>query len=585
MQAVSYADTSRPDRTGAGEESVRLSQIFGRTLRQPPADAETVNHQLLLRARLVEQLVAGVYSYLPLGWKIARQIEQIIREEMDRAGGQELHMPAIQPSELWQESGRRWTVNVLYTLRDGRDREMVLAPTHEEAITDLVRHNVQSYRDLPQRLYQIQTKFRDEARPRGGLIRVREFIMKDLYSFDGDWEGLDRSYDAMYHAYQRVFERCGVPVVPVLADSGAIGGKESQEFLFLTEIGEDTALVCPSCHYAANAEKAEFVKPAAQPAEALPLSELATPGQKTIDDLVRFTGRTHAQTLKAVFYKADGQPVFVAIRGDLDVNEVKLRNTLKATNLELLDDAAVRQAGLVASSASPVGLSGMTVVADDSVLASPNLIAGANRPDAHYDNVNYPRDWSADIVTDIALARAGSGCPRCGTPLDERRGIEMGHVFKLGTVYSEKMGANYLDAEGQSRPIIMGCYGMGVERILAAAVEASHDERGIIWPEELAPYRVHLVALNLDRAEVRAAAEALYDELRAAGVETLFDDREESAGVKFNDADLLGLPWRVTVSPRSLERGGVELKARTGKDAELVPLDDAASIIASRARR
>jgi prolyl-tRNA synthetase len=561
---------------------VRLSRTFGKTLRQAPAEAETENHRLLLRARLVEQLAAGVYSYLPLGWQVARRIEQIVREEMNRAGGQELQMPTIQPSELWEESGRIKTYTGLFTLQDRRERWMVLGPTHEEVITDLVRRNVQSYRDLPQLLYQIQTKFRDEPRPRGGLIRVREFIMKDLYSFDADWEGLDRSYDLMYDAYQRVFRRCGVPVVPVLADSGAIGGKESQEFLFLTEIGEDTALMCPACHYAANAERAEFRKPRAEPEQPLPREELHTPGQKTIDDLVRFTGKPHAGTLKAVFYRADGRPVFVAIRGDLDVNEIKLRNTLKAVELELMDDQEVRRLGLVAGSASPVGLTGITVIADDSVLDSPNLIAGANKPDTHYVNVNYPRDWQADTVTDIALAREGSACPNCGERLEEQRGIEMGHIFKLGTLYSEAMGANYLDREGQTHPIIMGCYGIGVGRLFAACVEANHDARGIIWPEELAPYRVHLVALNLDRSEVRDTAEALYRDLTARGVTVLYDDRDESAGVKFNDADLLGMPWRVTVSPRTLEKLGIELKSRRADTADLLPLDGVAAAIIRR---
>ncbi len=563
---------------------MRLSRLFGKTLRQAPAEAETDNHMLLLRARLVEQLAAGVYSWLPLGWDVARRVQEIIRAEMNAAEGQELHMPGIQPRELWEESGRFDTFSGLYTLQDRRERWMVLGPTHEEVITDLVRRNVQSYRDLPQRLYQLQTKFRDEPRPRGGLIRVREFIMKDLYSFDADAGGLDASYDAMVTAYHNIFRRCGVPVVQVQADSGAIGGKDSQEFLFLTDIGEDTALICDHCGYAANAEKAEFRKPRAEVEQPLPMEELSTPGQKTIDDLVRFTGRSHARTLKAVFYIADGRPVFVAIRGDLDVNEIKLRNILKAVELELMDDAQVRIRGLVAGSASPVGLSGMTVIADDSVLESPNLIAGANQPDVHYVNVNYQRDWQADVVTDIALARAGAACIRCANPLRERRGIEMGHVFKLGTVYSEKMGATFLDPAGQAQPVIMGCYGIGVERLIAAAIEANHDERGIIWPDELAPYHVHLVGLNLDRPEVRDTAESLYRGLLAAGVATLYDDRQESAGVKFNDADLLGMPWRVTVSPRALERGGVELKARSQKDPELVAVSDALAAVLARVR-
>jgi prolyl-tRNA synthetase len=563
---------------------VRLSRLFGKTLRQAPAEAETENHRLLLRARLVEPHAAGIYSYLPLGWQVARRIEQIIREEMDRAGGQEVQLAALQPAELWQASGRIRTYTGLYTLRDRRERAFVLGPTHEEVATDLVRRNVRSYRDLPLLLYQIQTKFRDEPRPRGGLVRVREFIMKDLYSFDADWEGLDRSYRLMFDAYTRIFQRCGVPVVPVLADSGAIGGKESQEFLYLTDIGEDTAFICPSCGYAANAERAEVRKPPAAPAAPLPLAELATPGQTTIDDLVRFTGRPHAHTLKAVFYRADDRPVFVAIRGDLDVNEVKLRNALGAVELTRMTDDEVQRAGLVAGSASPVGLTGITVVADDSATTAPNLIAGANRPDTHYVNVNYGRDWTADIVTDIALARAGSACITCGGALAERRGIEMGHIFKVGTLYSERMDATYLDRDGRARPIVMGCYGIGVGRLLAAAVQANHDQRGIAWPDELAPYRVHLVALNLDRAEVRTAAETLYAALTAAGVPVLYDDREESAGVKFADADLLGMPWRATVGPRTLERHGVELKARRAAALELVPLEESAALARRVAR-
>ena len=558
---------------------MRMSRLFGKTLRQAPAEAESDNHKLMLRARLVEQLAAGIYSYMPLGWQVARKIEDIIRDEMDAAGSQEVHMPAIQPSELWEESGRLTTFSGLYVLQDRRERWMVLGPTHEEVITDLARRNIQSYRDLPQMLYQIQTKFRDESRPRGGLLRVREFTMKDLYSFDADWEGLDRSYDAMVQAYLNIFRRCGVPVVPVDADSGAIGGKDSQEFLFLADIGEDTALLCESCGYAANAEKAAFRKPQATAEAALPMEEFATPGQKTIEDLARFTGQPRARTLKAVFYMADKQPVFVAIRGDLDVNEIKLKNLLKAVELEMMDDREVHARGLVVGSASPVGLQGVKIIADDSAVDSPNLIAGANRPDFHLRNVNHGRDWQADTVTDIALAREGSACPRCGSPFVERRGIEMGHVFKLGTVYSERMNATYLDAEGQTKPLVMGCYGIGVGRILAACIESNHDDRGILWPAELAPYQVHLVALNMDKPGVTEQADELYRGLQGAGVRVLFDDRGESAGVKFNDADLLGMPVRVTVSPRSLERGGVEVKRRTEKDASQVTSSEALQAI------
>lgn len=565
------------------QDSQRMSRLFGRTLRQPPAEAETENHKLLLRAKLMEQLAAGVYSYLPIGWRVLRRIEQIIREEMDREGGQELHMPVIQPTELWEESGRLHTVDVLFSLVDRRERTHVLGPTHEEVMVDLVRHNIQSYRDLPQLLYQIQTKFRDEARPRGGLVRVREFSMKDLYSFDADAAGLDVSYAKMLAAYRRIFQRCGVPAIPVQADSGAIGGKESQEFLYLTEIGEDTALICPRCHYAANAEKAAFRKPLSEAEESLPVEEVSTPGAKTIEQVGAFLGVPASRTLKAIFYQADGAPVFVAIRGDLEVNETKLRNQLKAVELKLMDEEEVRRAGLVAGYASPVGVSDIRVLADDSALA-PNLIAGANRPDAHLRNVNLGRDWQAALTADIALARAGDACPECGSPLEQRRGMELGHIFKQGTVYTEPMGANFLDEEGRSRPLVMGAYGIGIGRLLSAVVEENHDERGIIWPTELAPFELHLVALNQDRVLVKETADRLYTELQSAGLRVLYDDRDESAGVKFNDADLLGLPWRMTVSPRTLEREAVELKRRTEKEFASVPLAEAVAQTVAAAR-
>jgi prolyl-tRNA synthetase len=560
------------------EATVRYSQLFGKTLRQAPAEADTENFQLILRAALVMQLAAGIFSYLPLGWRVIRKIEQVIREEMDAAGGQELHMPVIHPAELWDESGRREAFGqTLFTLVDRRERTLVLGPTHEEVAVDLVRRSVQSYRDLPVLLYQIQTKLRDEPRPRGGLVRVREFIMKDLYSFDASWEGLDKSYDRMYRAYTNIFRRCGIPTVPVAADSGAIGGKDSQEFLFLTPIGEDTALICDGCGYAANAEKAVFRKPVAATEESLPAEPVETPGITSIEDLTSFLHLPAARTLKAVFYRTERGPVFVAIRGDMDVNEVKLKNALKVNELELMDDAAVRRAGLVAGSASPVGLKGVTVVADDAVPGSPNLVAGANRPDVHLRSVNYGRDWQAELVADIALASVGDGCPQCGGRLETHRGIEMGHIFKLGTIYSQKLGAMFLDANGQSQPCIMGCYGIGVDRMLAALVEANHDGDGIIWPAEVAPFMVHLVGLNLDRPQVRDAAEQVYGELKQAGVETLYDDRDEAAGVKFKDADLLGMPVRVTVSPRTLERGAAELRGRRQRTTLDAPLEAVAA--------
>ncbi len=562
---------------------MRMSRMFGRTLRQAPAEAETPNHQLLLRAGLIQQIAAGIYSYLPLGLMVLQKIERIIREEMNAAGGQEVLMPVLSPVELWEESGRRDTyIPPLLIVKDRRERELVLGPTHEEVITDLFRRNVQSYRELPQRLYQIQTKFRNEPRARGGLFRAREFPMKDLYSFDADWEGLDRSYDAMAGAYKKIFDRCGIPTVAVLADSGPIGGKDSQEFMYLADVGEDEIVVCENCGYAANTEKADHKKRELPDQQPLPLEEVATPGQKTIDDLVRFLGIAHDQTLKAVFYQVDGRPVFVAIRGDMEVNETKLRNALKASDLRLMTDDEVNAAGLVAGSASPVGLQDVTIVADDAVPSSPNLVAGANKPDTHYRNVNYGRDWTAAVLTDISLARAGDACPNCGNPLISRRGLEMGHIFKLGTRYSEKMGATFLDQDGSTKPAIMGCYGIGLGRILSAAIEANHDERGITWPQSLAPYQVHLVGLTLDRAEVREAAEQVYEGLQSAGIAVLFDDREESPGVKFNDADLLGMPLRLTVSPRTLEKDSAEVKPRAAAETSLVPLSDAVREAAKR---
>ena len=560
---------------------MRMTRLFSHTLREAPGEAEHDSHSLLLRAGLVQQIAAGVYSYLPLGWRVLRKIEQIVREEMDRAGGQEILMPALTPIELWEETGRAADYGpTLMVLEDRRERRFALAPTHEEIVTDLFRRTVQSYKELPQLLYQIQTKYRDETRPRMGLIRGREFGMMDLYSFDADTEGLDRSYAAMHAAYQRVYERAGVPVVVVHADSGTIGGRESQEFMLLTEIGEDEILICPSCGYAANAEKAELRKAEAAPEPMQPLEEVATPGQKTIEELMRFLDVPAARTLKAVFYVADAKPMFVAIRGDLDVNETKLRNALQALDVRLMTDDEVRNARLVAGSASPVGLNGITIVADDSVPDSPNLVAGANKPDVHYRNVNLGRDWQADVVDDIALARPGDLCARCGTPFESKRGIEMGHIFKLGTRYSEKMNATFLDANGETKLAIMGSYGIGTSRMLQGAIEANHDERGIVWPKNLSPYDLHLVGLGLERVGVGEKADALYDALIAAGIDVLYDDRPDAtAGVKFNDADLIGIPLRATVSPRSLEKDSIEVKRRTASEAELISYGESVDVL------
>ena len=561
---------------------MKFSRMVARTLRDDPPEAETASHRLMLRAGLMQQVAAGVYSYLPLALRSLRKIEAIIREEMDAAGGQELLLPALQPAELWEQTGRKAAFgDNLFALRDRRGRPMVLAPTHEEVITGVVKNNVQSYRDLPLLLYQIQTKFRDEPRPRAGLVRVREFDMKDAYSFNAGDASLDATYQDMAAAYRSIFRRCGLPVLMAEADSGAIGGKDSHEFLLPTDAGEDTVITCPGCGYTANAEKAEASLPEVPPEPEEPLREVSTPGVKTIAALAEFLGVPESKTLKAVFYMADGAPVFVTIRGDLETNEVKLKNALHCSELRLAEDAEVQAAGLVAGSASAIGLSGITRVADYSVQRGANFIAGANRPDTHLMGANYPRDFQADILADICLTQPGHRCPRCGTPLQATRGIEVGHIFKLGTFFSEALGAGYLDAQGRQQPITMGCYGIGVGRLLAAAIEQNHDEQGIVFPPPIAPYRAHLVGLNLSRPEVAEAGERLYRQLWAAGVETLYDDRPDAAaGVKFNDADLLGLPVRLVISPRNLNNGVVEIKPRQANaPAETIPLENAVAAV------
>ena len=554
---------------------MRFSRMISKTLRDDPPDAETASHRLMLRAGLIHQVAAGVYSYLPLALRSLRKIENIIREEMDAAGGQELMMPALQPEELWCQTGRREAFgDNMFALDARRGRPMVLAPTHEEVITNVVKANVQSYRDLPLILYQIQTKFRDEPRPRAGLVRVREFDMKDAYSFNADEDSLDESYQAMAVAYRNIFKRCGLPVLMAEADSGAIGGKDSHEFLLATETGEDTVITCSSCGYTANAEKAESLIPEGERGTEQTLEEVSTPGVKTIAGLSEFLNVAESQTLKAVFYMADQSPVFVTIRGDLDVNEVKLMKALNCHNLRLAEDSEVQTAGIIAGSASPIGISGIKRVADLSIINGSNFAVGANKPGAHFTGVNYPRDFDADIITDIALAQPGHLCVRCGHALEATRGIEVGHIFKLGTFFSEALGADFLDNEGQQHPIIMGCYGIGVGRLLAAAVEQNNDSAGIVFPTPVAPYQVHLVGLNVTDEYVAQAANKLYQELELAGIEVLYDDREDAtAGVKFNDADLLGIPLRLVVSPRNLKAGVVEIKGRRDSASVTTDLD------------
>jgi prolyl-tRNA synthetase len=552
---------------------MRVSRLFGKTLREVPSDADTISHQYLVRAAMISQLTAGIYSYLPLGQRVLNKVKDIIRDESNKAGGQEVIMPVLHPLEIWQKSGRASTVDVLFRLKDRRGHDMILGPTHEEIITDLVSRNVQSYRDLPLMIYQIQTKLRDEPRPRGGLLRVREFDMHDLYSFDTDEKGLDISYNKMRQAYGNIFTRCGLPFILVEADSGAIGGKDSYEFMLVAESGEDEIIFCESCKCAANVEKAVSRKSKLEVEKPLPMEEVSTPGVTSIEDLAKFLKVKPNRTLKVVLYTADNVPVMAVIRGDLEINEIKLKKVLHCTDLSLASENEVAGAGLVAGFVSPVGVNGrVKVIADDTVVEGVNFVAGGNKKDTHLKNVNYLRDFKVDVLQDIAKAKAGEGCPKCEGTLTSTRGIEVGHIFKLGTVYSEKMGAKFIDESGVSRAIIMGTYGIGVGRLMAAAVEQNHDEKGIIWPLSIAPFQVHFTGLFMDNPKVAEAADKLYGEMEAAGLEVLFDDRLESAGVKFNDADLIGIPFRVTISPRTLEGSNVEFKRRTDKKAQVMPL-------------
>lgn len=554
---------------------MKMSHLFGSTLRQAPAEAETASHQLLLRAGFIRQLGAGIYSLMPLGKRSIDKIENIMRAEMNAIGGQEIFMPVVHPADIWQETGRWYQIgDEMSRFKDRKAHDMVLAMTHEEVVTDLARRDVQSYKQLPMLVYHIQTKWRDDPRPRAGLIRVREFTMKDSYSLDLDEAGLDVQYKAHYQAYFNIFHRAGLPVISVGADVGMMGGSLAHEYMYLTPVGEDTLVLCDNCHYRANRQIAVFKKekPAAEAAAAL--EKLATPGVSTIESLADFVKLPKAKTAKAVFMTAtfkgdEGENqklVFAVVRGDMEVNETKLANAIKAAELRPAHEEEIRAIGAVAGYASPIGLKGALVVVDDLVPDSPNLVAGANEEGFHYLNTNYGRDYTADIVADIAVADDGHACPRCGSPLRTSRGVEVGNIFKLGTRYTAALGANYLDENGKEQPIVMGSYGIGSGRMLACAAEEHHDDKGLIWPITIAPFEVHLVALRGGEAQ----AAQLYEDLQMAGLDVLFDDREETPGVKFNDADLIGLPIRLTVSERSLKEGGVELKLRHEADRRIV---------------
>lgn len=568
---------------------MRFSNLFAQTLRETPSDAELASHRLSLRAGLIRQLAAGIYSYLPLGWRALRKVEAIVREEMDAVGGQEISMPIVQPADLWRASGRYDAATpgpTLVRFRDRSSHDMVLAMTHEEAVTDLARQVVHSYKQLPLMVYQIQTKFRDETRARGGLVRVREFPMKDAYSFHLDAESLDATYREVYGAYERIFARCGLEAFAVEADPGMMGGATSHEFMVANEKGEDTLMRCARCGHAANRETARFDKGTLPAEEPAPLERVATPGATTIEAVAKYLGIETRQTLKAVFYTtAGGEVIFGVIRGDLEVNETKLAAALGGADLHPSTTEELEAAGLVAGYASPVGIEGVRVVADDSTQSEARFVAGANEPGYHLRNVNVARDlasactsdWQSDrrnaipAYVDIALAREGDPCPRCGAPLAATRGIEAGHVFQLGTQYSEKLGATVLNREGRAEPMRMGCYGIGLGRLLALVIEAHHDEQGIVWPVAIAPAQVHIVSVGANREDVSTAADALYERLCGVGYEVLYDDRPERAGVKFNDADLIGLPVRITISRRMLEGDALEIKARWEDEQRVVP--------------
>lgn len=547
---------------------MRFSQLFAPTLRETPAEAEIVSHQLMLRAGFIRKAAGGVYSYLPLAWRVLKKIEAIVREEMDAKGGQELAMPIIQPAEMWQETGR-WSVygEEMFRLKDRHNRNFCLGPTHEEMITTLVRGDVRSYRQLPLMLYQIQNKYRDEIRPRFGLMRGREFIMKDLYSFDRDEAGLDESYNKMYDAYSRIFTRCGLTFRAVEADSGAIGGSGSHEFMVIADSGEAAIAYCSDCDYAANVEKAELHPLSGSSQELLPLTETDTPGMKSIADVSQFLGVSAANTIKTLAYRTDtGTLVLALVRGDHEVNEIKLLNKVGCIQLDMANEETIKNTlGSHAGYLGPIGLSGndnVVIVADATVMNMYNAVCGANKVDKHYSNVNPARDFKPSIVADIRLIQDGDPCPRCGASVKTARGIEVGQVFKLFTKYSNALQATFIDVDGKEKPMVMGCYGVGVSRTMAAAIEQNYDQNGIIWPAPIAPFHVVVIPVSSKDEAQMALAAKVYSELNTQGVEAILDDRNERPGVKFKDADLIGYPIKVTIGPKAINENLIEVKIR-----------------------
>lgn len=560
---------------------MRLSIVFAPTLKESPAEAEVISHKLLLRAGMIRKVAAGIYSFLPLGFRVLKKVENIVQEEMDATGAQEMLMPALQPADLWKKSGR-WEQYgpEMMRLKDRNDREFALGPTHEELITDLVMKEVRSYRQLPITLYQIQVKFRDEIRPRFGLMRGREFIMKDAYSFNANIEDLAKSYSDMYQAYNRIFSRTGLDFRAVEAASGLIGGKVSQEFMVLAEAGEDTILYCNTCDYAASQDVATTRMEEPSSEEIRKSRIVDTPGQKSIEEVSVFLNVPADRLAKTLIYKYDGELVAVLIRGDRDVNEEKLATALGTTNFHLLAGAEWQDyPGLIQGYVGPVGLEGVRLIADKEVSVMRNFVVGANKPDVHLVDVNVGEDFQVNEWADLKIVRTGDLCPMCEGGLISAKGIEVGHIFQLGTKYSEAMNATFVDEEGNLKPYIMGCYGIGVSRLIAAAIEQNYDENGIIWPISIAPFSVEMVVLNYDKEDQRAAADNIYHELEGRGIDVLLDDRVESAGKKFADADLIGIPVQVIIGARTLKSGNVEVKLRASGERKEFPLEQAVDMI------
>ena len=557
---------------------MRWTRTFIPTRREAPSDAKSPSHKLMVRAGLIRQLAAGSYSYLPLGFRALRKAEAIVREEMDRAGAIELFMPSLHPPELWEETGRLAAFgDTLMKVKDRKGATNVLGPTHEEVITHIVRNEVKSYKQLPITLYQIQGKFRDEARPRHGIIRTREFIMKDAYSFDVDEKGMGKSYQAMYDAYNRIYTRAELKFTPVEADTGLMGGDVSHEFMAVSPYGEDSVVTCGSCKYAANKEKAECPPPPGfdgrETRELLPLEEVSTPGAHTIEQVTDFLKVPPRLLVKTIIYKTNAGFIAALVRGDHEVNESKLRRAAQAESLEMAtSEEILKQTGGPIGFSGPAGLK-LPIFCDHVVAGLANFVTGANKKDAHLTNVNLNRDFRPTAVGDYRMAVEGDACPRCGGKLGFTHGIEVGHVFKLGTRYSKKMNCVYLDEKSQLHPMVMGCYGIGVNRILAAAVENHHDDAGIVWPKEIAPYQVEIVTIDHKKMQIVETGHDLYGKLEKAGLEVLWDDREAAPGVKFADADLIGIPVRVTIGKRTVEAGTVDIRARNKKDQKSVSLE------------